>query len=109
MVSSTLHRRACVGQLQRGPADRAIWNSFASQVRSCAGCLQWCRPLLSLIEPACSISYPFTEEEVQFAIKEYACTLGDVILRRLRLAFLNLQVARKVAPNVRMLTHARLV
>ena len=50
-------------------------------------------------------SFPFTEEEVRFAVKEYTCTVADMLFRRLRLAFLDLNVARSVAPRVRTAQH----
>ena len=51
-------------------------------------------------------SFPFTEEEVRFAVKEYTCTVADMLFRRLRLAFLDLNVARSVAPRVRTAQHS---
>lgn len=44
--------------------------------------------------------YPYLEEEVAFATKEYACTAVDVIARRLRLAFINTQAALECLPRV---------
>jgi glycerol-3-phosphate dehydrogenase len=44
--------------------------------------------------------FPYIEADVKFAIQEYACTVGDVLARRTRLAFLNVEVARDVVPRV---------
>lgn len=44
--------------------------------------------------------YPYLEEEVSFAIKEYACSAVDVIARRLRLAFINTQAAVECLPKI---------
>ncbi|XP_048873270.1 LOW QUALITY PROTEIN: glycerol-3-phosphate dehydrogenase, mitochondrial-like [Brienomyrus brachyistius] len=44
--------------------------------------------------------FPYTESEVQYAIKEYACTAIDVIARRTRLGFLNVQAADEALPRI---------
>ncbi|XP_028417433.1 glycerol-3-phosphate dehydrogenase, mitochondrial-like [Dendronephthya gigantea] len=45
-------------------------------------------------------SFPYIEAEVKFAVQEYACTIVDVLARRTRLAFLNVEVARDAVPRV---------
>lgn len=37
---------------------------------------------------------------MRYAVKEYACTAIDVIARRLRLAFLNVQAAQEALPTI---------
>ncbi|EFX67792.1 hypothetical protein DAPPUDRAFT_330721 [Daphnia pulex] len=44
--------------------------------------------------------FPYIDAEVRYAIKEYACTAVDVIARRLRLAFLNVQAAEEALPRI---------
>ena len=44
--------------------------------------------------------FPYIEAEVKFAIKEYACTVLDVLARRTRLAFLAVEVTKDVIPRV---------
>nr|XP_033799884.1 glycerol-3-phosphate dehydrogenase, mitochondrial [Geotrypetes seraphini]XP_033799885.1 glycerol-3-phosphate dehydrogenase, mitochondrial [Geotrypetes seraphini]XP_033799886.1 glycerol-3-phosphate dehydrogenase, mitochondrial [Geotrypetes seraphini] len=44
--------------------------------------------------------FPYIEAEVKYAIKEYACTAIDVISRRTRLAFLNVQAAEEALPRI---------
>ncbi|KAG8200139.1 hypothetical protein JTE90_018924 [Oedothorax gibbosus] len=44
--------------------------------------------------------YPYIEAEVRYAITEYACTAVDVIARRLRLSFLNVQATEEALPNI---------
>ncbi|KAF7489126.1 Glycerol-3-phosphate dehydrogenase [Sarcoptes scabiei] len=44
--------------------------------------------------------FPYLEAEVRYAIKEYACTAIDVIARRTRLAFLNVQATEEVLPKI---------
>ncbi|XP_030064609.1 glycerol-3-phosphate dehydrogenase, mitochondrial isoform X2 [Microcaecilia unicolor] len=44
--------------------------------------------------------FPYIEAEVRYAIKEYACTAIDVISRRTRLAFLNVQAAEEALPRI---------
>lgn len=44
--------------------------------------------------------FPYLEAEVRYAIREYACTAVDVIGRRLRLAFLNVQAAQECLPRI---------
>ncbi|XP_068101859.1 glycerol-3-phosphate dehydrogenase, mitochondrial isoform X2 [Hyperolius riggenbachi] len=39
--------------------------------------------------------FPYIEAEVKYALKEYACTAIDVLSRRTRLAFLNVQAAEE--------------
>lgn len=42
----------------------------------------------------------FFSLKVRYAISEYACTAVDVIARRLRLSFLNVQAAEEVLPTI---------
>jgi len=45
--------------------------------------------------------YPYIEPEIRYAVhKEYAVTAADIISRRTRLAFLNIQAAELVLPRV---------
>ncbi|KAI6195380.1 Glycerol-3-phosphate dehydrogenase [Aphelenchoides besseyi] len=44
--------------------------------------------------------FPYLEAEVQYAVREYACTAIDVIARRLRLSFLNTYAAHQVLDQV---------
>jgi glycerol-3-phosphate dehydrogenase len=45
--------------------------------------------------------YPIIEAEIVFAVRhEYACTIADVLARRVRLAFLNSDACMKVLPRV---------
>lgn len=45
-------------------------------------------------------NYPYIEEEVRYACREYACTIEDVLSRRTRLAFLNSEAAFEALPRV---------
>ena len=38
--------------------------------------------------------------QIRYAVKEYACNAIDVIARRLRLAFLNVQAAQEALPAI---------
>ncbi|XP_075465473.1 glycerol-3-phosphate dehydrogenase, mitochondrial isoform X4 [Ascaphus truei] len=44
--------------------------------------------------------FPYIEAEVRYAMNEYACTAVDVISRRTRLAFLNVQAAEEALPRI---------
>uniref|UniRef100_A0A8C7L5H9 Glycerol-3-phosphate dehydrogenase, mitochondrial n=1 Tax=Oncorhynchus kisutch TaxID=8019 RepID=A0A8C7L5H9_ONCKI len=44
--------------------------------------------------------FPYIESEVRYAVKEYACTAIDVIARRTRLGFLNVQAADEALPRI---------
>ncbi|KAF4080254.1 hypothetical protein AMELA_G00168260 [Ameiurus melas] len=44
--------------------------------------------------------FPYIESEVMYAIKEYACTAIDMISRRTRLGFLNVQAADEALPRI---------
>ncbi|XP_046444457.1 glycerol-3-phosphate dehydrogenase, mitochondrial-like isoform X1 [Daphnia pulex] len=44
--------------------------------------------------------FPYIDAEVRYAVREYACTAVDVIARRLRLAFLNVQAAEEALPSI---------
>ncbi|CAG8756835.1 27424_t:CDS:2, partial [Racocetra persica] len=45
--------------------------------------------------------YPYIDAEVTYAVRrEYACTLVDVIARRTRLAFLDVQAALESLPHI---------
>ena len=47
-----------------------------------------------------SQEFPYIEADVKWAVKEYACTVVDVLARRTSLAFLNVQSAEDVLPRV---------
>merc|ERR550519_1955055 len=44
--------------------------------------------------------FPYIDAEVRYAVKEYACTTIDVIARRLRISFLNVQAAEEALPTI---------
>uniref|UniRef100_A0AAV2LAJ5 Glycerol-3-phosphate dehydrogenase, mitochondrial n=1 Tax=Knipowitschia caucasica TaxID=637954 RepID=A0AAV2LAJ5_KNICA len=44
--------------------------------------------------------FPYIESEVMYAIREYACTVIDVIALRTRLGFLNVQAADEALPRI---------
>jgi glycerol-3-phosphate dehydrogenase len=47
-----------------------------------------------------SQEFPYIEAEVKYAVREYACTAIDVLARRTRLAFLNVQAAHEALPRI---------
>ena len=47
-----------------------------------------------------ALGYPYIEEEVIYACREYACTIEDILSRRTRLAFLNKDAALRAVPKV---------
>lgn len=44
--------------------------------------------------------FPYIEAEIRYGVREYACSAVDMIGRRLRLAFLNVQAALESLPTV---------
>ena len=44
--------------------------------------------------------FPYIEAEVQYAVKEYACTIVDFLARRTRLAFLNAEASADAIPKI---------
>jgi glycerol-3-phosphate dehydrogenase len=44
--------------------------------------------------------FPYIDAEVRYGVREYACTAIDMIARRMRLAFLNVQAAQEALPQV---------
>ncbi|XP_051883897.1 glycerol-3-phosphate dehydrogenase, mitochondrial [Pristis pectinata] len=52
--------------------------------------------------------FPYIEAEVRYAVKEYACTAVDVLARRTRLSFLNVQAAEDALPRIVELMAAEL-
>ncbi|XP_053139203.1 glycerol-3-phosphate dehydrogenase, mitochondrial isoform X2 [Hemicordylus capensis] len=44
--------------------------------------------------------FPYIESEIEYSIDEYACTAVDMIARRTRLAFLNVQAAEEALPRI---------
>ncbi|XP_032529676.1 glycerol-3-phosphate dehydrogenase, mitochondrial isoform X1 [Danaus plexippus] len=44
--------------------------------------------------------FPYIDAEIRYGVREYACTAVDMIARRLRLAFLNVQAAAEALPAV---------
>ncbi|XP_024073767.1 glycerol-3-phosphate dehydrogenase, mitochondrial isoform X3 [Terrapene carolina triunguis] len=44
--------------------------------------------------------FPYIEAEIMYGVKEYACTAVDMISRRTRLAFLNVQAADEALPRI---------
>ncbi len=47
-----------------------------------------------------SEEFPYIEAEVKYAVKEYACTIVDVLARRTRLAFLHVHIADELVPKI---------
>lgn len=44
--------------------------------------------------------FPYIDAEIRYGVREYACTAIDMIARRMRLAFLNVQAAQEALPVV---------
>ncbi|XP_058447445.1 glycerol-3-phosphate dehydrogenase, mitochondrial isoform X2 [Malaya genurostris] len=44
--------------------------------------------------------FPYIDAEVRYGVREYACTCVDMIARRLRLSFLNVQAASEALPFI---------
>ena len=44
--------------------------------------------------------FQYIDAEVKYAVKEYAATAVDIIARRLRLSFLNVQAAEESLPVI---------
>ncbi|XP_063358141.1 glycerol-3-phosphate dehydrogenase, mitochondrial isoform X1 [Cydia amplana] len=44
--------------------------------------------------------FPYIDAEIRYGVREYACTCVDMLARRLRLAFLNVQAAVEALPVV---------
>lgn len=44
--------------------------------------------------------YPYIDAEVRYGVREYACTAVDMIARRTRLSFLNVQAAEEALPEI---------
>ena len=55
-----------------------------------------------------SQEFPYIEAEVKYAVREYACTAVDVLARRTRLAFLNVQAAHEALPRIMEIMAAEL-
>jgi glycerol-3-phosphate dehydrogenase len=53
-----------------------------------------------LVGKKLSDEFPYIEAEVKYSMKEYACTLVDVLARRTRLAFLSVHVAQEVVSKI---------
>lgn len=44
--------------------------------------------------------FPYIDAEIRYGVREYACNAIDMIARRLRLAFLNVQAAQEALPAI---------
>lgn len=44
--------------------------------------------------------FPYIDAEIRYGVREYACTAIDMIARRLRLSFLNVQAAQEALPAI---------
>lgn len=44
--------------------------------------------------------FPYIDAEIRYGVREYARTAIDMIARRLRLAFLNVQAAQEALPGI---------
>lgn len=44
--------------------------------------------------------FPYIDAEIRYGVREYACNAIDMIARRLRLAFLNVQAAQEALPVI---------
>lgn len=44
--------------------------------------------------------FPYIDAEIRYGVREYACTAIDMIARRIRLAFLNVEAAQEALPDI---------
>lgn len=44
--------------------------------------------------------FPYIDAEIRYGVREYACSAIDMIARRLRLSFLNVQAAQEALPTI---------
>lgn len=44
--------------------------------------------------------FPYIDAEIRYGVREYACNAVDMIARRLRLSFLNVQAAQEALPAI---------
>lgn len=44
--------------------------------------------------------FPYIDAEIRYGVREYAMSAVDMIARRLRLAFLNVQAAQEALPDI---------
>lgn len=44
--------------------------------------------------------FPYIDAEIKYGIREYACTAIDMIARRIRLSFLNVEAAIEALPEI---------
>lgn len=44
--------------------------------------------------------FPYIDAEIRYGIREYACNIVDMIARRIRLSFLNVQAAQEALPFI---------
>lgn len=44
--------------------------------------------------------FPYIDAEIRYGVREYACSAIDMVARRLRLAFLNVQAAQEALPQI---------
>ncbi|XP_070500789.1 glycerol-3-phosphate dehydrogenase, mitochondrial isoform X2 [Chironomus tepperi] len=44
--------------------------------------------------------FPYIDAEIRYGVREYACSAIDMVARRLRLAFLNVQAAQEALPMI---------
>lgn len=56
--------------------------------------------LFPLLKKAYTTNFTLIQNQVKYGIKEYACTAVDMISRRTRLAFLNVQAAEEALPRI---------
>ena len=76
-------------------------NSYGDQAPEIAKLAGMTRHRWPVIGKRLVADYPYIEAEVKYVIhKEYACTAVDVLARRTRLAFQNVQAAHESLPRI---------
>ncbi|EDW02068.1 glycerol-3-phosphate dehydrogenase, mitochondrial [Drosophila grimshawi] len=75
-------------------------DTYGSNAFKVAVCANSCGGSWPIVGKRLHTEFPYIEVEVRQGVKDYACTLVDMVARRLRVAFLNVQVAEEILPRL---------
>ncbi|EDW62062.1 glycerol-3-phosphate dehydrogenase, mitochondrial [Drosophila virilis] len=75
-------------------------DTYGSNAFKLAVCANTCGGKWPIIGKRLHSEFPYIEAEVRQGVRDYACTLVDMVARRLRVAFLNVHAAEEILPQV---------
>ncbi|XP_020818068.1 glycerol-3-phosphate dehydrogenase, mitochondrial [Drosophila serrata] len=85
--------------MERDVAEH-LSNTYGSNAFKLAACADSSGMSWPIVGKRLHSEFPYIEAEVRQGVRDFACTLQDMVARRLQVAFLNVQVAEQILPQV---------